>query len=385
MARASSGLVFGTWKPVFLAFVAELTVSAGLVGCCRKLTPPPAPSEARQAEQPEPQPSPSALAKLDQAAEGSGPQFPETPMPEQEAPLSRPAPPAPLIDRHPLARFPDRLAIYFAVGNVLGPGRVVQVDGHRRILASVDLPHRPCALAFHRDALVAAVPGASNIARITSEGKVETVHVGSHLKQPIAVASEASTGDVLVGDNVRDVLILLSASGVAPRTIHEAQYGREDHSRSMQAMSLASASDGYFLFATSDPPGVFRLHPNRDGTPVPVLPECGGVAADPSSNRWASCQSQGVQVCEGRKTINTIPYPVFRRRYDGGQLAFGPDGTLIVVLRTEGFVEIAEVDFDRRVFRTLFSWEAGVIAGVAVGKKLPWPTSSGTGPEGSTP
>ena len=55
-------------------------------------------------------------------------------------------------------------------------------------------------------------------------------------------------------------------------------------------MSVAVASDKSVVYGFEGRAGVFRCSGDDASAPVPLLPNYGGVAADPTSTRWAATQ-----------------------------------------------------------------------------------------------
>ena len=61
----------------------------------------------------------------------------------------------------------SELAIYLGVGEVLGPGKIVQVDEEGRVLSSVDLPNTPYGVALDTDRVLAALPRAGEVVGVS--------------------------------------------------------------------------------------------------------------------------------------------------------------------------------------------------------------------------
>jgi hypothetical protein len=81
----------------------------------------------------------------------------------------------------------------------------------------------------------------------------------------------------------------------------------------------------------------------------------------------------GIQVFEGEKSIAAVPFPEGGMPYRGGIVAFGPDGTLVTALPSASGVELAQVDLEAKVFRTLFEWRGERLVDFAVGPRMDWP------------
>ena len=190
--------------------------------------------------------------------------------------------------RDPEAVFPDELAIYLGLGEVGGFGKIVQVDGAGRVLGSVNLAGTPYGLAFHENRLVAALPSANKVVAVSEEAEVMTMLDGVNLPNPISVAVNPHSGDILVADNQTDNLMLMKGGEAAGLEVLHRVEGADEQ---LQNMSLAVTSDGYILFGTAPPKGVFRFQVDGDITlENPILPECGDVAASPDSKLWAATQ-----------------------------------------------------------------------------------------------
>ena len=273
--------------------------------------------------------------------------------------------------RDPEAAFPDELAIYLGLGEVGGFGKIVQVNGTGRVLASVNLAGTPYGLAFHENRLVAALPGANKVVTVNEAAAVMTVLDGVNLPNPISVAVNPRSSDILVADNQTDNLMLIEngeAGGL--KVLHHVP----SPPQRLQNMSLAITSDGYILFGTAPPNGVFRLQADGDiKLENPVLPDYGDVAASPDSKLWAATQPKYVQLFYGTDRIVTIDVMAPRQLYRGGVVGLGPERNLVAAFIAATGVEIAQADIAAKTFRTLFHWQGERLVCLAVGTKLPWP------------
>jgi S1-C subfamily serine protease len=269
-----------------------------------------------------------------------------------------------------IAQFSKDLAIYLGCGAVNGPGTVVQVDRTGKVLGTIRLPGTPYGLAVSRDGLVAAVPGGrpAKVVRIDGQGKVETLLEDQQtIPNPIAIAADPSSGDVLIADNKTDVLLLLP-SGQAKDARKVIQI--KGHEKHLQNMSVAFAQDNYLLFGGSGPDGIYRFRAEKAADMGAfILRGDGTVAADPSSHRWAAALSGELRVFEDARELLTIPYPPGKgiRR---GTVAFGPDGVLVIGLSGGQTVwDVFLVDQKAKTFNAMFSWNQSRVVSLAVGRK----------------
>lgn len=271
------------------------------------------------------------------------------------------------------ARLSQDLAIYMGCGEVAGPGTVVQLDGTGKVLGTVHLPDTPYGLAVLKDGLVAALPGvrSGRVVKIDNAGKVETLlHDPQIISNPIAIAADPNSGDILVADNHGDVLLLLPSGQVrSARKIVQIK-GYEDE---LQGMSVAFTRDNHFLFGGTGPYGIYRFgRETNAGMGQPVLPDFGTVAADPFSKRWVAASSNELRIFEDTRELLRIPYPPGTSRWHH-TVAFGPDGTLVIALHLgEAGYDIALADQRTKTFDSLFSWNQSRIVSLVVGQKGSW-------------
>ena len=272
----------------------------------------------------------------------------------------------------------DSFSVYLGVGNVNGPGKLVQLDGAGNQQGVVVLPSTPYGLAYDSDQLWAALPGANRVVSVDAQGRVDTVMKGENLKNPISVAVAPESSEILVADNHTDVLLLLSRSNANEyKVIH-----RGGPSRNLQNMSVAMTLDGFGLMGTSDPSGVYHF-PLRVGISLgaPILSSSGDVAADPTSTRWAVMRRRSLHVLDGEQEVFQLPLPAGYSSYRGGLLTFAPDGTLVVALATGEGVELCILDPGEKSYQALFRWSGERLVSLAVGRKLTWSTAQQTKPD----
>jgi HEAT repeat protein len=262
----------------------------------------------------------------------------------------------------------NELAIYLGCVDVNFAGAVVQLDASGKILGIVELPHGPSDLAPLQDGLVAAVPGRpSQVVRIDAEGQVRPILRTSSV---IAVAVAPGSGDILLGSNSTDALMLLPAGGT-PKTVFQIK-GHDDH---YQAMSVALTKSGHILFGGTGPNGVYRFRPGDAtmGTPIDATRFAHTVRVDPMSERWLAA-GKTLKVYEGSSEVLELSYPRGTwKRYD--PVAFGPGGELVVALMRAPAgrpYAVYRVDLEKKAFRPLFSWGESCILSLAVARKMSW-------------
>ena len=266
-------------------------------------------------------------------------------------------------------------AIYLGCGGVEGPGEVIQLDQTGEVLGTVRLSGAPYGLAAHKDGLVAAVPtygGPGELVRIDGQGRIETVlKDGRVIPNPIAVAADPGSGDILVADNQTDVLLLLPG-GRSKDMREPVPVG--DSRAQMQNMSVAFARDGWLLFGGSGPSGVYRFRAGQTaGLGPALLAGCGTVAADPSSGRWVAALAGELVVFEAGRELARFQYPVKGPlRYI--TVAFGPGGILVMGLHrpAPAACDLVAVDIEAKAFRRLFSHGKSTVKSLAVGPKADW-------------
>jgi DNA-binding beta-propeller fold protein YncE len=265
------------------------------------------------------------------------------------------------------------LAVYLGCGDVQGGGSVVQLDRTGKVLGIVRLSNTPYGLATRKGGLVAAVPsfGAGSVVSIDSTGKVDTLLQDVQaLPAPINVAVDPASGDILVADNRTDVLVLLPAGGPKQRRTILQITGHENH---LQDMSVAFTRDRHLLFGGSGPEGIYRFRGDKDATlGDPLLPDRGGVAADPTSKRWVAALRGDLHVFEESREVLKMPYPAGKTKWHDA-LAFTPAGTLVLALHLGGNgYDVVVADFRAKEFKRLFSWDVSRIVSLTVGPKMEW-------------
>ncbi len=276
---------------------------------------------------------------------------------------------------------PPAFVLYVATGEETGRGKVYQVDEHGRVLGWVNLPYTPTGLALHREhGLVVAIPrDGGKVMRIDDTGKVATLlEKDDMLVHPVDVAIGGKSDSVLVADNISNVMAATSTGGINPKV-----YRRfDDQKGNAQTMSIAVTSDKQVVFGTDCGQGIYRLSGDESsGTPEPLLPGPGGVAADPKSLRWAATQDRNqIYVFEGESLVKKLRLPPNKSIYRQGLLSFSPAGSLCVAMRDsdevvgEPWLYMYNVDEDET--RSLFPWTHETMTDFVVGPRMLWDRKS---------
>ena len=243
------------------------------------------------------------------------------------------------------------------------------------------MPHTPTGLALHRDnGLVVAIPrDGGKIMRIDATGKVSTLlEKDDTLVHPVDVAIGGKSDSVLVADNISDVMAATSTGGISPKI-----YRRfENQKHNAQTMSIAVTNDKQVVFGTNRDAGIYRLSGDEsEGTPEPLLPGPGGVAADPKSLRWAATQDRNqIYVFEGEELVKKLRLPPNKSIYRQGLLSFSPAGSLCVAMRDSdeviGQPWLYMYDVDEGETRSLFPWTRETMTDFVVGPRMLWDRES---------
>jgi hypothetical protein len=260
--------------------------------------------------------------------------------------------------------------IFLGCGEVRGEGTVVQIDQNGTVLGTVKLENTPYGLTAVPGGVAAASPSGGKVVRIDKTGKVETlIHDAAKLPHPISVTCDPATGDIYAADNRADVLLVLPKG--------EAKDAREvltfpGAAVQLQNLSLAFGK-GHLLYGGDVPKGVYRFKAGKDAAlGDPLLNADAGVAADPTSDRWAAGSRDELRVFEENKEIAAIRYPA-GRRYRHGAIAMAPEGVPILALQAGATkFEIVQADVVKKEFKVLFRHETSRVVSLAVGPKLDW-------------
>ncbi len=271
--------------------------------------------------------------------------------------------------------------LYIAAGEEDEAGKVYQVDENGRVLGWVNLPFAPSSIALHREkGLVVSLPrDGGRVMYIDDTGKVSTLlEKDKKVVHPVDVAVGGNSDTIVVADNIADALMATSTGGITPK-----EYRRfEGQKWRAQDMSVAVTRDGHVIFGTDGDRGVYRFSGNpseSDGNPI--LPEPGGVAADPKSLQWAATQGRNeVHVFEGEEPMKTLRLPSGKSHYRNGLLSFSPAGSLCVAVRdsqeTGGEPWLLMYNIEEDKIRSLFPWQKETMNGFVVGPRMLWERNS---------
>ena len=287
----------------------------------------------------------------------------------------------PIKDAPPNPESVPAFVLYVATGEESGPGKIYQVNEHGRVLGVVNLPYTPTGLALHRDhGLVCTMPrDGGHIMKIDDTGKVSTLmEREKDLVHPVDVAVGGNSDSIVVADNISDVLAATNTGGVKPQI-----YKRlEGQKWSAQNMSIAVTRDKAVIFGTDGDKGIYRFSGNAATTSSsPLLPEAGGVAADPKSLRWAATQSPNqIYVFEGEELIKKLRLPPNKSMYRNGLLSFSPAGSICVAARESDSVSgqpwLLMYNIEEDEIRSLFPWNHETMTDFVVGPRMLWERKS---------
>ena len=200
--------------------------------------------------------------------------------------------------------------------------------------------------------------------RIGHEGSVSTeIAAAQGLPHPVDVAVRGDSDDAYVVDDIANSLGYftcgpreqdLRLQRLLPGFSRPSPTGRNQH------MAVAVTSDKHVIAAGET--GVYRDPGNP--TSKPLLPEYGGVAADPLSSVWAAAQSPNlIYVYNGEQLVKTLSLPKGMVHYREGRLAFSnDDGWLCVACQKatgkadEGIQLYLCCDIEKGQYERLFGW-----------------------------
>ena len=211
--------------------------------------------------------------------------------------------------------------------------------------------------------------------RINVEGMVDTIlEKNKDLLHPIDVALAGDSDTIYVTDNISNVLASTNLRGMTPHILRKLDNTKETDAE----MSVAAPKDGAIILGTDGNPGVYRYsNPDDSAHDKPLLPLCGGVAADPKSARWAAAQPpDSIVVFDGDQVINTLKLPSGIRFYLQGRLSFASRDWLCVAVRKKddpvGKVWFLLYNIESGDSRELFSWNRERMNDFVVGPRMYW-------------
>ena len=281
----------------------------------------------------------------------------------------------------PPLEIPPAFVLYIATGEATGPGKVYQVNEHGRVLGIVNLPYTATGMALHRDhGLVLSLPrDGGKIMRIDDSGKLSMLREKDKtLVHPIDVGIAGESDTIVVADNIADVMAATTTGGTTPKIYHHF----EGQKWARQQMSVAVTRDKHVILGTDGNKGIYRFSgDNFSASSDPLLPEPGGVAADPKSLRWAATQSPNlIYVFEGPELEKKLRLPPNKSIYRKGLLSFSPAGTLCVAGRDSqkavGEPWLFMYDIKKDEIRSLFPWTRETMTDFVVGPRMLWDRKS---------
>ncbi len=281
------------------------------------------------------------------------------------------------------------MVLYISVGDDKSPGRVYQVDDQGRVLGMVNLPATATGIAMVREhGLVCVTPReGGKIYNIDDGGAVSTILQNDEkLVHPTDVAVAPNSDSIILADNMADTIMMTNVSGRPADTFKKFEGMKFQNQR----MSVAVGRDKAVIYGSDGNQGIYRYSGDADEhRSTPILPEAGGVAADPVSDHWAATQGLNeIVVMEGETKKTTYKLPAGKILHNGGLLSFAPPagaaekvgGTGIVTVMRDAsdanaapylieFKTSPEGKVDQRL---LFDWTKEPIQDFVVGPRMYW-------------
>jgi hypothetical protein len=273
------------------------------------------------------------------------------------------------------------IVLYISAGNDGDEGgKIYQVNDVGRVLGIVKLPYQATGLALHREhGLIAVTPrDRGKIYRVDDTGKLSVImENNSKLPHPVDVGVPGDSDMIVVADSVADVLMATNIAGIDPliyKRFEDAQYDEQD-------MSVAVTRDNHVMFGTDAADGIYRFSgDDYTASRGPMLPGRGGVAADPSSLKWAATQSPNlIHVFEGEMALKTFKLAPGKSIYRQGLLSFAPSGAVVVATRPSDEVDTGvwltayeTAEGKEGQIRSLFLWDKERMLDFVVGPRMIW-------------
>jgi len=280
------------------------------------------------------------------------------------------------LEKPKLDKVPE-LVLYVTAGDVAGPGKVYQVEGHDgRVMGKVNLPETATGIDMYRDrgVVLASPRNGGKIEQIDDTGKLSTIlDKDPSLPHPVKIAMPGQSDTMVVADDMADQLVMSTIAGTKTKV-----YQKFDQKYSSQPMSVAVANDKSVVFSSDADPGVHKFMGDQSiHSDKPVLPTSGGVAADHSSLRWAAAQAPNViKVYEGQQFVKNLRLPPQKKFYKGGLMSFGPGDSLCVAVQDseneQGDVWILCFQVDKEQVTNSFKWTHEEMQDFAVGTRMLW-------------
>ncbi len=281
------------------------------------------------------------------------------------------------------------MVLYISCGDENSPGKVYQVDEQGRVLGVVNLPQTATGIALHREhGLVCVSPRqGGKVHRISDGGIVEPIlEQDAKMAHPVDVAMGPNSDTMVLVDDMTDTITLSNTQGKS-LDVYKKIEGIEGMDN--KDMSVALGRDKAILFGNKASKGIYRFSGNAALTSsTPVLPEAGGVAADPISDRWAATQGNNqIVLMEGENEVTRYELPAGKFFYEQGLLSFAPpagkaetapNSGVVVAMRDSDntdnvhlmeFKTNSEGKVDRRL---LFEWDKEPIVDFVVGPRMLW-------------
>lgn len=267
-------------------------------------------------------------------------------------------------------------SVFLGCGATGSPGKVHQLDSQGDSLGSIAIFESPNGLVCRENSIVVAVAtpriGQGQTLVIDSNGQLDHLALQQQFPAPIAIAMDHRTQDLVVADNEQHLVSRIPKKRPGETEVLFAAPLDAERNH-FPSMSVAIARDNHVLFSASDPKGFYRLPLKvEQELPQPIMLGYGSVAADPTSDRWVAMSENQLLVFEAEQQMQAIHCPAGSVFWHYQVMAFGPDGTLYVVLQTGRGIEIQSVSLATEEFESLFTWSGDKIKAMTVGPRMPW-------------
>lgn len=287
---------------------------------------------------------------------------------------------------------PPGMVLYISCGDEGSEGKVYQVDENGRVLGVTKLPQTATGIALHRThGLVCVSPReGGKVYRINDGGIVEPIiEKDDNMAHPVDVAMMPNSDSFALVDDLTDSITLSNVQGKKLDTYKKID-GME--TTADKKMSVAAGRDKAIIFSSNGQKGVFRFSGNAAlASSTPVLPEAGGVAADPYSDRWAATQGNNkVMLMQGNDEVTSYELPPNKFFYGNGLMSFSTPATknqeemaansgVVVAMRDADNTDSApylmefKTDEEGKVKqRLMFQWDKEKMQDFVVGPRMLW-------------
>lgn len=246
--------------------------------------------------------------------------------------------------------------LFLGCGRIHAPGRVVKVDLAGQQLSEVKVEETPNDVVVHGTLVYAVLPNAKKVVTLDGLRNVNVVLGGRNVfRQPITVAIGGNPEAVIVADNLSDTVCRFD--GNRKKVLFTAQSEDRQHMQDMY-VGVCGSKLIVAVNAPHDKIGTWTvdMSPGQAGTPKKLLTDCGYIAVQPGSQRWAVIQGQYIYIMEDEKQITQIALPKDKTPHKGGTLAWCGE-TLVTAFRAgQVGTEIMKVDQSNGTFTSLFAW-----------------------------